>query len=473
MMSLTQELRTFPSVRLPAPDGGLPVEVSLIAQLDPGAGDALIASTAARQRRHQNYIDALDEPSARIGDTDFERGDASSLYTFLVDRRGHPFHRHRGHRVFTAITGSGGTQLRFAMLDDAAWQADPSAFLRAMRCVDLPPDCLFTVRFGGGTWHQFVPKPGTVGHPALFALSCHTNELGGALPEAVKAQVLANAADIPSLTEVLPEAVTNLLNDPGFDLMRVPTTALALGHSSEHRQGRLCAAVRRNIGPVRAWIARLRGSRAWVASNGGGRVVLAHADMPSNSLLNTQFAGASVHADAFELRLAPQESNHPDAASLLADVLNGFLEHRPIGVTRLMQLRNALVRPFGLRTSQLGCPVSSLLGSASCGVFAGLPVHQSQVADDGSLAEVVLGADDKHLAFRSVVRVERRADGGMSIWLGTRVKTRNLFGVLYMNLIERVHRHYVSPTMLRLAAAHAVDAPLTQAPAKPAQPAWI
>jgi len=33
---------------------------------------------------------------------------------------------------------------------------------------------LFSVRFGGGTWHRFLPaKPG---YPALFALSCHTDE---------------------------------------------------------------------------------------------------------------------------------------------------------------------------------------------------------------------------------------------------------------------------------------------------------
>ena len=46
----------------------------------------------------------------------------------------------------------------------------PAAFARALRRVQIPPDCLFTVRFGGGTWHQFVPRH--PGHPALFALSC-------------------------------------------------------------------------------------------------------------------------------------------------------------------------------------------------------------------------------------------------------------------------------------------------------------
>lgn len=472
MMSLTQELKTFPSVRLPSPEGGIPVEVSLIAQLDPGAGDALIARTAERQRGHQNFVDALDEPSARIGDTDFARGDASSLYTFLVDRRGHPFHRHRGHRVFTAITGSGGTQLRFAMLPDADWQADPSAFVRALRFVNLPPDCLFTVRFGGGTWHQFVPKPGSSGHPALFALSCHTNELGGDLSDAIRAQVIANSADIPTLTEVLPEPVLQLLQEPGLDLARIPTTALALDHSAEHRQGRLCAAVRSRLGPLRAWFGRWRTTKAWIASNGGGRPVSEHARLPEHSLLHQQFAGEPVHEDAFELRLDAREADGRDAAGLLGAVLHGFLEHQPLGVARLMRVRNILVKPFGLRTSPLGCPVSSLLGRDSCERFQGMPVHQSLVSPDGQLAEVVLGANDKHLAFRSVVRVERRGDGGMSVWLGNRVRTRNLFGVIYMNLIDRVHRHYVSPTMLRLAVAHAVDHAAAAVRPDPANLAW-
>jgi hypothetical protein len=48
------------------------------------------------------------------------------------------------------------------------------------------------------------------------------------------------------------------------------------------------------------------------------------------------------------------------------------------------------------------------------------------------------------------------ADGGAAITLGTRVATRNGFGWLYMVLIDRVHKSYVSPVMLRLAVDHAV-----------------
>ena len=119
MLTLTQAVDTFPSVRIPSQGGGLPVEVSLISQMGIGSGDALIASAMARQRGHDAYIDALEEPSARLGGMDLDRGDATSLYSFAVGAGGHPFHRHAGHRVFTAVSGSAGAQLRFSTASPA------------------------------------------------------------------------------------------------------------------------------------------------------------------------------------------------------------------------------------------------------------------------------------------------------------------------------------------------------------------
>src|ERR1700677_3424507 len=92
-------VHSFPSARLQSSYGDLPVEVSLIAQLGHGAGSQLFTGVVARQSAHRNFIDALDEPSARIGDTDFSKQDATSLYMFAVGANGHPFHRHAGHRV--------------------------------------------------------------------------------------------------------------------------------------------------------------------------------------------------------------------------------------------------------------------------------------------------------------------------------------------------------------------------------------
>jgi hypothetical protein len=109
-------------------------------------------------------------PSAKIGSTDFDKGDSTALYTFGVGHKGHPFHRHAGHRVFSAISGSGGTQLRFstATLEDIA--QDPLNFIKALHLINIPPDCLFTVRFSGENWHQFMPLIPKSTHPAFFCI---------------------------------------------------------------------------------------------------------------------------------------------------------------------------------------------------------------------------------------------------------------------------------------------------------------
>lgn len=78
-------------------------------------------------------------------------------------------------------------------------------------------------------------------------------------------------------------------------------------------------------------------------------------------------------------------------------------------------------------------------------------------------AEVLLGADDRHLQFRSCVRVQVLDDGAAVIALGTRVRTLNAFGRLYMAAINRVHRRHVSPAMLRMAVAHALAPELATA----------
>lgn len=211
VLRLTRETATFPFVALPTRPGALPIEVTLLARLGRGAGTGMCRDMMARQGQHVRFIDALDEPSAKLGGSDFAKGDATALYSFGVGQGGHPFHRHAGHRVFTAVSGSAGAQLRFSSATPQEIARDPAAFVRALRHVDVPPDCLFTVRFSGENWHQFVPSVQEAGHPAFFALSTHTNELGGELSAALRSKVLQDQGDIPSLTELLPDAVQTLL----------------------------------------------------------------------------------------------------------------------------------------------------------------------------------------------------------------------------------------------------------------------
>lgn len=447
---------TFPSVRLPSHCGGLPVEVTLIAQFAPGQGDVAIGDALRRQRAHPAFVDALDEPSTRLGAMDLAHGDPSSLYTFGVGANGHPFHRHAGNRVFTAVSGSAGAHLRFSTASQAQLDADPRAFVDALHVVEVPPDCLFSVRFGGGTWHQFIAaRPGGP-HPTLFALSCHPDETAGGLDAATQARVLGNTADIPALTELLPPAVQALLDTAWRSPGSIATTALSLHAPPASIAARFCAGVRGAMGRLRAGSAQRRTAAGFRADNGGGRDVMA-SGVDADSLLQSQLPGCIAHEDQVALRLDAVQIHGATPARIMDHLLTGFVVNPPDGVSRLMAVRNVLVRPAGLRTSPLGCPASSLLSPDAPLKFAGRhPMLSERRSDDGRRVEVVLGADDTHLMFRTCVGVRIEADGAVVCTMATRVRTRNPFGRVYMAAISGVHRRYIAPAMLRHAADNAV-----------------
>ncbi len=441
----------FPTACIKSYSGGLPVEVILLAQLGPGAGDRLHAEAGALQRAHPGYMDALDEPSVRIAAPDFYSGERSALYTFTVGIAGHPFHRHAGHRTFTAVTGSGGACLRFSTASDEQIERDPAHFAAALHHVELPADALFSVRFGGGTWHQFAPMQADSTHPVLFALSCHTDELGGLPQGSLRDLVRAGDANIATLTETLPPAVHAWLTaNPGHE-QRIPTVRLALHAPPGSWRQRACTALRARTGRLHSSLAGLRQGIGFV--EGRTSLVKALPSPPTGSLLLEQLPGFH-HEDTFSLHLQGSTST---ASMLMADVLEGFLHHRPPGVTRLMRLRNALVRPLNLRTSPLGCPVSSLLSTTEGPLFAGrFPVLVQRSDADGKRVQVLLGADDRHLAFRSCVGVQL-TDSGVEVTLGTRVRCHNAFGRAYMAMINGVHHAYIAPSMLRMAVEGAIQ----------------
>jgi len=217
---------------------------------------------------------------------------------------------------------------------------------------------------------------------------------------------------------------------------------------------RMCGIVRRVAGRVRGFAATCRcRARGFVGKT--GPVVVQLSRPPEDSLLAAQFRERFEHQDTFQLVLHGYRATGNLATSLLADVLEGFMSNRPAGVSWLMGLRNLLVRPLRLRTSPLGCPASSLLSTNRTRMFAGkFPVLDQQIDPHGQRAEVLLGADDRHLCFRSSVGV-RFVGEDAHITLGTRVQCRNGFGRLYMAVIDRVHRAYISPAMLSTAVEYA------------------
>jgi hypothetical protein len=452
---VTRRTATFPFVALPTRPDCVPVEVSLVARLGHGSGTQLFHEAIARQRAHSRFVDELDEPSAKLGGSDFSKGDATALYSFGVGRGGHPFHRHAGHRVFTAISGSGGSQLRFSSATPKEIEADPASFVRALHHVDVPPDCIFTVRFSGKTWHQFVPlEPGS-SHPAFFALSTHTNELGGQLSDELRLQVLHDKGNIPSLTQLLPQVVVDLLKASPVQRGQVPTTRLSLGDQPGGLMEVACKHYRSAAGRLRGMMARVRVHPGFI-SEPSPTSVQEQSELPVHSLLRAELNDRTIHhQDRFSIIVPAAALGVPteaDAAKLLSSLLGSFLEHRHHGVSLLMGFWNLVVRPFKLRTSPLACPVSSLLSESSGSVFAGrYPVHSYRVSEDGRTAQVILGADDKHLVFRSSVEAACLPGGCVEFSLSTRVACRNLFGRVYMALISAAHRKYIAPRLLKVA----------------------
>jgi hypothetical protein len=459
MSQLTRIVSTFPSVVIPNAHSRVPVEVSLIAQLGHGAGNNLFYAIAARQKAHGTFVDALDEPSAKLGGSHFDLGDTTALYSFIVGPQGHPFHRHAGHRIFTAISGSGGAQLRFSTASESNIAANPRSFLDQMHFINIPPDCLFCVRFGGETWHQFWPLSKNSLHPVFFALSSHTDELGGNLSDELREKIIANQADIPTLTEILPQAVAKLIQSKDFLQEVIPTTTLSLDAPAGTVQRKVCDTYRGSLGLLRGIWSAQRGAGGYVTKSNFTQTVVELKDVPQNSLLHHHLkADEAHHNDTFLISLEGLDVSNLSASRIMELMLEGFLRNAPTGVARLMMMRNLMVKPMGLRTSPLGCPVSSLLSADRSNLFANqYPVLDQSIEKEGALVQVVLGANDKHLVFRSCIGVEKLGPRSVKITLGTGVKCKNGFGHFYMAAISFVHRKYVSPAMLRNAADYLVS----------------
>lgn len=458
MLHLTNVVKTFPSVQIQNDPDALPIEVSLIAQLGHGAGNHLYAQIASRQKRHPEFIDELEEPSVKLGGVNFPLGDTTSLYSFIVGPKGHPFHKHSGHRIFTAVSGSGGAQLRFSTSTKSQLDQDPADFIRKLRFINIPADCLFTVRFGGEVWHQFFPLSKNSLHPVFFALSCHTDELGGNLSEDMKAKIILNEANIPALTELRPPEVSKLMQLNNSWERNAHTTTLSLDAPAGTWHRKVCDAFRSGMGILRGSLGSFFSVNGYIAETDFTKTVIELSSIPENSLLRKHLTNKALHhEDTFLLSISDLNMQDLKAKQLLAILLEGFLVNSPKNVSRLMMLRNIIVKPLKLRTSPLACPVSSLLSTDTTNLFAEqYPVLDQYVNEENSHAQVILGANDKHLEFRSCVGVEILDAYNIKITLGNRVHCKNFFGKFYMSVIDYVHRHYIVPMTLRRAADYLI-----------------
>ena len=141
---------------------------------------------------------------------------------------------------------------------------------------------------------------------------------------------------------------------------------------------------------------------------------------------NSVLAGAQF-ADAFRVTVADTELDARGAAERM-------FSHGPRWVEALIDLRNIVVAPFGLKSSGAGEPNAG----GMIGIFPVL---------DETPERLVAGFDDHHLDFRVVVDVAP-ATRGRDVTATTLVLTHNRLGRAYLAIIMPFHR-LIARTLLR------------------------
>lgn len=112
----------------------------------------------------------------------------------------------------------------------------------------------------------------------------------------------------------------------------------------------------------------------------------------------------------------------------------------PRWIGALMRLRNAIVRPFGLKT---GKDALDQLDDAEQSPF---PVLES------SSRRIVVGTDDRHLDFRLIVEADPAEGQGTRVSCTTLVRPHNPFGWAYLLTIMPFHKLIVANTVRRIVA---------------------
>lgn len=164
------------------------------------------------------------------------------------------------------------------------------------------------------------------------------------------------------------------------------------------------------------------------------KIVIQEIDVPSTSLAIRSLPHLDF-ADAFKCQLSENQSQNIDS------VTRAIFLKMPEWITGLLELRNTIVRPFGLKTSIDSNPSNDqdeLKPGTTVGVFEVL---------DRRLEEVMLGEDDKHLDYRVSVRLEREEERCWVV-VSTVVKFHNWLGRAYFVPVKPVHKIIV-PAMMR------------------------
>ena len=139
--------------------------------------------------------------------------------------------------------------------------------------------------------------------------------------------------------------------------------------------------------------------------------------------------------DAFQIIVDGQNLNAMEAAKRA-------VYGAPSWINRLLELRNVLVKPFGLKPGE--AMVQDKATPYNIGLFPVLKEGETQV---------LLGMNDKHLDFRLLVDVVNQENGSQIITASTVVKTHNALGRFYLAIVKPFHKVIVPAMMARVPRA--------------------
>ena len=164
-------------------------------------------------------------------------------------------------------------------------------------------------------------------------------------------------------------------------------------------------------------------------------------DFPPGSVIGHEVVKAAYFRDSYR---APLRLRGLDMVTIYAAMFG----HLPLPVKLVLIARNAVARLCGLETSSAGEILDPRIGGAyAVGDKIGPWPIFAITAD-----EIVAGRDNSHMDFRlSVLRTHD--DTGSSVTVSTVCTVHNLYGRLYMSVIEPFHRAGVKALMTRALGA--------------------
>jgi uncharacterized protein DUF2867 len=153
---------------------------------------------------------------------------------------------------------------------------------------------------------------------------------------------------------------------------------------------------------------------------------------PPESVVANWYENASL-LDSYSIDLSASEQ------SSMRELATRTLVNPPAWQKALIALRDAMVTPFGIKTSDKVRTSPDNLGRVDF-----FPVHWE------GKDEIVLGTDDRHLDFRlSLLR--RHSPKATLLIATTVVHTQNALGFTYLNVIRPFHHLVVKTNLARCA----------------------